>query len=130
MDSIKVSDGIYVSKGSRVLLTEDAKTRINDDELYYRELMDNMKKIDTHKHNHVPDVHYDKYLIVSAIKNNTIYVKIPYDKTDSTYVIYEPMDLESTNGPETPPPPPYKKRFKRTRRNNRKRKTRRSSNRK
>jgi hypothetical protein len=130
MDSIEVSGGLYVSKGSHVQLTEVAKTRINYGELYYRELMDNMKEIDTHKHNHVPDVHYDQYLIVSAINNNTIYVKIPHDKTDSTYIIYEPIDLESIKGPETPPARPYNKKFKRTRRNNRKRKTRRSSNRK
>ena len=118
MDRIKVSDGIYVSKGSRVLLTEDAKIRKSYGELTYIQLMNEMvsKKAD--------------YLLVSGIrKDKIICVKIPGDDT-GVYDIY-PMDLESINGPETPPAPPYNnKRLKRTRRNNRKRKTRRSSNRK
>jgi hypothetical protein len=118
MDSIEVSGGLYVSKGSHVQLTENAKnipsmidgerqlTPEGQEIKKYSELMKDML-----------GQGYD-YLLVMDINNTRskkITVKIP-DDVNGSYDIYEPTDLKCTDNcyiprPQTPPALPYNQRF-------------------
>ena len=128
MGSIQVSGGSYVSIGSHVKLTDDAKNIklfidgvpqyiVDQEGKLILDEQGNM--IQKKKYGELMNDMYNRtftYLLVKNIDNNEgiITVIIPGDQSGS-YNIYDPMHLEFyIPRPETPPAPPYNERFLRS----------------